>query len=237
MNNHDVFSDSLEAKKWAQLGDSPLSAIEDHLVHKYLTNKRGRVLEAGCGSGRISFNLEAEGFEDIQAFDFSQLMVTKAEENKAPRESEVEFFQKDASELTNLPSCTYDYLIYLEQVICFVPPDRIDDALSEANRVLKTGGTAIFSFLDYRKLSVRHMCRLGTLRLLRFFRNETIPNQSLPWVKLGEEMNRSFYSKGQSCNYWFRREEFLSRLERTGFCVVEVCDDGLSRSSFVVGRK
>ena len=237
MNNYDVFLDSLEAKKWAGLGSAPLTPMEDRLIGRYLTEKKSHVLEAGCGSGRISFALEEAGLEGIDAFDYSESMLAKATDNKAIRNSRVKFFCMEASDLTNLVSNSYDYLVYLQQVICFLPPDRIENALSEGRRVLRRGGIAIFSYLNYRKLSFRHMCRLKLLKIVRRIRNEDVPDQCLPWVRLGQELNQSFFSRGQSCNYWFRQEEFIGLLERTGFAVVETRDEPTSRSSFVVCRK
>ena len=85
--NLDVYSTSEEGLSWQSRAGHGLYNFEEYLLKKYLTDKNARVIEAGCGSGRISFLLSDWGFKNIDAFDYSKEMIRKAHQFQSKRNS------------------------------------------------------------------------------------------------------------------------------------------------------
>lgn len=82
------------------------------------------------------------GVKEIGAFDYVEQFIANAKQV----ESNINSFVADATDLSKIED---DKLVYLQQVICFIPATGIDDAFKEAYRICKNEGVVIFSFLDY----------------------------------------------------------------------------------------
>ena len=54
--------------------------LEKIVFQKSLKDKSQRILELGCGTGRISFGLAKLGYANLVCSDFSRKMVTRAKE-------------------------------------------------------------------------------------------------------------------------------------------------------------
>ncbi len=210
-----------EEHYWAQKAFSGLDVSEHYVLQKYLDRKDGRILDAGCRGGRISFNLEKMGFSHIDACDTSDYMITTANENKKIADSNVVFFRQDMTDLHDFESGIYQYVIYLQQVLSFISPSLLEPALRESYRVLVTGGVAIFSFLNFEARWYNKALSFF-LNVARHRRREHLPAQSLPWLRTGGRYNFRFFAKDQPTAYWFQKEEVLELLKRTGFSVIEV---------------
>jgi len=206
---------------------------EKYLIEKYLTNKDARVLEAGCGAGRISFNIEKYGYKNIDAFDFSEFMVERAKNVQLELDSKINFFIANAVDLINIKSNQYDYAIYLQQIISFTPYPENLKALEESFRILKQNGYILFYFNCYEGRKYNQLLSL-ILSFLRLFRRENLSNQSLPWLKLGGKFNWELLRKNQPTIYWFRKKEIITIIEKIDYAIVEVLNPG---TLFIVCRK
>jgi len=129
----------VEQRKW---GQTPSFGPRQFLRHKLLAKelaraiKRGTVLDAGCGEGRMAELLSQKGFQ-VFGFDESSLSVCKAAE-RVPEAS----FWKGSLLKTALPDGNFDAVIsgdVLEHL------EHHDKAVQEMFRVLKPGGLAIVS--------------------------------------------------------------------------------------------
>ena len=49
------------------------------LIERYLPDQTARLLEAGCGAGRVAVGLWHQGYRQITAFDFATELVEQAE--------------------------------------------------------------------------------------------------------------------------------------------------------------
>jgi len=134
-SNAELYSNEL-FEEW--INRKKLIPVEEYFINKYLIDTQCNVLEAGTGGGRISFQIEKMGFKNISAFDIVPNMINHANTIAEKTESGVKFKVADAANLTEYANETYDYLIYLQQVLCFISKkEQFSDSLKEAYRVAK----------------------------------------------------------------------------------------------------
>jgi len=196
--------------------------MEQYLIQNYIKNK-GRLIEAGCGSGRISCYIKKIYPKvDIIGFDFVEEMI-----NIAKRKcNNITFYCLDASDLSFFENNSFDYAIYLQQIISLIPANKISLALKEANRILKRDGVAIFSFLNYHNRKINYLLSL-ILMMLRFFRGEKLKYKQLPWLKLNNKINYNFFKKNQVVNYWFTKSEIINLLNKHAFEIIKIYEKGM----------
>lgn len=198
-----------------------LNNSESYLLNKYLVDTSKNVLEGGTGGGRISFEIEKMGFSNGSAFDIVPEMIAHAKTKAINTNSSINFKVSDAANLSEFNSDTYDYLIYLQQVLCFIDKkDLFLNALSETHRVAKKGATVLFSFLDYDSKFYNPTLSL-IVNGLRKIRNEEVSKRHLPWLKINNDINWKFFHKNQPKTYWVKRDEIIQQLESIGFTVIE----------------
>ena len=112
---------------------------------------KGRVLDLGCGTGRLSLHLAAQGY-DVVAVDTSPEMLATA---RAKEGSErVAWAQGDAFALPVAPA-TFDAVVALRVAFHFAD---IGSVLSAAANVVKPGGSVV---LDTYNWSPRAVAALG----------------------------------------------------------------------------
>jgi len=75
---------------------------ERELITRYLPDKSARLLEAGCGAGRVSVGLWHQGYRHLTGFDFAAELVEQAQNLAAEQGlKELTFFQADATKLSD----------------------------------------------------------------------------------------------------------------------------------------
>lgn len=102
-----------------------------------LGNLRGKVLEAGVGTGR-NFQHYHESVE-LTGVDLSEIMLKKAARRARKAKCTIELVHDDASVMHEVGSNRYDWVI--STFLCCVMPDEFQlAALKQFGRVLKPGG-------------------------------------------------------------------------------------------------
>lgn len=192
-------------------------------ILKYVP-KKGKVLEAGCGSGRFVYYLHNLGY-DIVGIEIGEEAV-KFLNFHFPY---LDIRQGDVRSLP-FPDESLDSIISLgviEHVI-----EGIDGPIREMYRVLKPGSYAIVivpSFNTIRRIKYR----LGLLHLQalfialkrvnvvrRLFGKEPIPHNLWKGIEPLRRYKR-WPIKGEFFEYRFRKIEFEEELKRGGFEIVE----------------
>jgi len=98
---------------------------------------RGRVLEAGVGTGRNLKYYHAD--VDLTAIDLSSAMLKRADRRARHAKCRVDFVLEDACSMESIPSDSYDWII--STFLCCVIPEELQrPALEQFARVLKPGG-------------------------------------------------------------------------------------------------
>lgn len=146
--NPRVVADYAEAAQNVGLWES-----ERKVIFEYIP-KSARVLELGCGAGRVSVALSREGYSDITATDFSPAMVEAAAQIAALRAPNVKCAVCDATKIA-FPDESFDAVIFAFNGLMQIPRrEARAAALDEIRRVLKLGG--IFVFTTHERLTPEH---------------------------------------------------------------------------------
>ena len=195
---------------------------EEAVLRKYLKTPSKKVVEAGAGGGRLTFFIESLGFSQIFGFDIVPEMVALAQGEAIKRNSSIKFEVGDAADLKIFDSNSFDYLVYMQQVLCFVPRPLFSASLSEAYRIAKKDAIVIFSFLDYDSRFYNPLLSLIS-NMIRTIRGEDRLKHHLPWLKINDtQINWRLFKKGAPSVYWVKKEQILKQLKQVGFEIMEV---------------
>jgi ubiquinone/menaquinone biosynthesis C-methylase UbiE len=120
----------------------------EKLLFSELYSKEERILDLGCGTGRIAFGLEQLGFKNVSAADFSESMILGARQIGEGIGSKVDFHQADARDLP-WAGGSFDGVIFGFNGFFMIPGvEERFKALGEIFRVLKPGGRFLFTGHD-----------------------------------------------------------------------------------------
>jgi ubiquinone/menaquinone biosynthesis C-methylase UbiE len=102
-----------------------------------INDLRGRVLEAGVGTGRNLSYYDAS--VDLLGIDLSQHMIQQAQKRAKKAHCSVSLACDDATQLTTVDDASCDWV--LSTFMCCVMPDHLQPkAIHQFSRVLKMGG-------------------------------------------------------------------------------------------------
>lgn len=115
---------------------------EADLVEVLLRDFGGhRVLDAGCGTGRVAIELAARGFDTV-GVDSDGAMVATARD-KAP---ELSWAHADLCCLTDSVTGAFDLAVLAGNVMIFLAPGSEARALAEVARSVRHGGLVVAGF-------------------------------------------------------------------------------------------
>lgn len=136
-NNKDYWT-----KRWADIpADNPMqnsNAYPLKYAEMTVKDKQGRILEAGCGAGRILRYYHDRGY-NILGMDFIEVAITKLKEIDPTLQAEV----ADITQL-NYPDGAFRYLLAFG--LYHNLEKGLDQAIAETYRVVEHGGAVCASF-------------------------------------------------------------------------------------------
>jgi SAM-dependent methyltransferase len=215
-----AFYSTVEFDSWANR--KGLTPDEKYLVERYL-DKKGKTLEAGTGGGRILLEMKDLGFTSLHGYDFVPGLIERARQ-RDPSHS-IHFEVQDATSLSYEDE-SFDQIVYLQQFIGVLDDDADRaKALKEAARVLRVGGTALFSFLSFKTRSggAVYPMYLAYLYLVRKLRHSNRSIRYFPYNYRGGKLNLpSLLLGGGPYLYRYTLREAYHALREVGFRVTAV---------------
>lgn len=136
----------VNARRWREsdlvkpYAGSELRPVEEVLLERLREQLGGRLLEVGCGAGRVTGHLLALG-ADVVAIDISPAMVAAT----AARHPGARVLEGDLRRLQEVPGAPFDAVLALYNVIDVVDDAGRREVLASAARLLAPGGLLVFS--------------------------------------------------------------------------------------------
>ena len=206
-----------------------LREVEAHLLHAHRGSLAGRVLELGCGAGRLTEPL-SRTCADLVALDLSQEMVERCR-RRCP---EVRVEQGDLLDLSRFPSGGLDAVVAGFNVLDYLSDAERRGVLGELRRLLVPGGLLLFSSHNrhFRQRLAEAVLLLigspgrplvGLARLPTRLRNR---RRLRPMTREGPEyaLRNDASHDFSLLNYFISRDAQERQLEACGFALVECLD-------------
>lgn len=175
--------------------------------------KEDKILDLGCGTGRITYALYKLGYEDIMGLDISEAMLREALILNEVKKYPIDFVLGDATKL-QFEVETFEVVIFAYNGLMQIPwRENRMKAFKEIYRVLKKGGIFIFTTHDMEAEKVENF----------FWREEKIRWEKGRQNPRLAEFGDLIYESGDREMFMHvpRREEILGCLKESKFELVE----------------
>ncbi len=187
---------------------------EKALIERFFPDRGARLLEAGCGAGRVCIAMWERGYRHLHAFDFAEELLVQARSLAAERGAAIEFFAADATRLGTCHSIRdlrFDGALFMFNGLMQIPLRRSRRrALRALHAVCRPGAPLLFTTHDRDSTPTEQA--LWRLEALRWVRGERDP-------RLREFGDRYFSEEGTGRTFMHLpdRTEILEDLAATGW--------------------
>jgi len=139
-------------QKWNEFNS--IHQREKHALKLIEKERKGTVVDIGCGSGHALIKIKRLGFEKVIGIDISTKLTLVARElaHRAGYEQDIEVIRSDARSIPQIADESVDVIIALG-VIEHLEEDMA--LLKEANRILAPGGKLVIQTRNYPCINTR----------------------------------------------------------------------------------
>ncbi|MFA7708043.1 MAG: class I SAM-dependent methyltransferase [Candidatus Pacearchaeota archaeon] len=186
------------------------------IVVEFLENKKGKIIDLGCGSGR---NMIKKDGVEYYGVDFSSGQLVHAIDYAKSEKINSKFFKLSVDRLSKkeFKDEMFDSGLFIATLHCLETKKQRDDALKELYRILKKNAEALISVWDSEDK--------------RF--NGLKGDIYMSWKEDGVPYMRYYYLYG--------KQELIDLLEKVGFRILEIYKsrekDRFSRKNWILRIK
>ncbi len=191
-----------------------LWASERILIDRFFPDKSARLLEAGCGAGRVAVALWELGYRHLHAFDFAQELLDQAHSLVLERHASITLFSADATALRQchlISDIQFDGALFMFNGLMQIPLRRNRRrALRGLAAACRPGAPFLFTTHDRDSSSAEQA--MWRLEALRWAKGAQDP-------RLREFGDRYFSEEGTGRTFMHLpdRQEILADLKATGW--------------------
>jgi len=183
---------------WDNIADSwkDHRAKEIPIVAEFLDDKKGKIIDLGCGAGR---NMIKNNEIEYYGVDFSKNQLRHAEDYIQEKKINAKLFKSNLNELDKniFENEMFDYGLFIATLHCLETSKEREDSLKEFYRILKKNAEALISVWDSENK--------------RF--NGLKGDIYMSWKKDNVLYMRHYYL--------YEKQEILDLLKKTGFKIIQ----------------
>lgn len=129
--------------RWARLAETGANIHGEADLVEHLARGIGgtRVLDAGCGTGRVGIELRRRGF-DVVGVDSDAGMLNTARRN----DPDLDWIQADLADLSAHESGSFDVALMAGNVLIFLSPGTESRVVGEVAQRIRPGGLLVSGF-------------------------------------------------------------------------------------------
>ena len=177
------------AQDWRKFRDKTPVEVEE-----FLKNKKGKILDLGCGSGR---NLVKNNKIVFYGIDFSEKMLNFAKQNAKKGKIKAKFFKSEAENLM-FKDNFFDSAVFISTLHCIDTKEKRKKTLAELYRVMKPNSEAMISV--WNKKSKKNI-------------SPDSKEGFVIWRKDDKKLERYYY--------FYEEKELKKDLEECGFKIIK----------------
>lgn len=111
----------------------------------------GRAADLGCGSGIDSYALYKCGYQ-VDGFDSSGHMITKAKEKYTIQNEKINFHNQDIISIPKNFTSSFDLILSMGNTFANISNEEFGSSLKKIYELLKTGASAFIQIINYKKI-------------------------------------------------------------------------------------
>jgi ubiquinone/menaquinone biosynthesis C-methylase UbiE len=217
-------------------GKTHVNGVMAYLNAKGIRVQRNRVLDFGCGAGRVTQAL-ADHFEEVCGVDIAPSMIKLARKYNC-HGARCKYYVNDADDLKLFSSNSFDF-VYTIIVLQHMLPAYAMAYIKEFVRVLAPGGILMFQIPSENMLAPANSEPQvqppqgeegdGAMQTIKRFLKRLTPRPLLVWyvqIRYAERAPRMEM-------HCVEKDRVLSLLRENGAEVLDIVDDGASGAGFV----
>jgi len=200
------------AKPWKKYVVKKIPGVE-----KFLKNKKGKVIDLGCGSGR---NMITNKNIKYTGIDFSLKQLEKAKEYLKDNQMKAKLIKSEVSNLKEIKDNTFDCGLFIAALHCIETPEKRKKSLEELYRVLKPKAKALITVWDSEDKRFSHIKNKGDIYMA--WREDNIPHMRYYYLYKKQELKELIKSsRFKIISFHQRKEEDKVRFNKKNW-IIEV---------------
>ncbi len=180
------------ANAWEENRKNKISIIEE-----FLKNKKGKIIDIGCGSGR---NMIQNKNIEYYGIDFSSQQIAQTKEYAKKNKIKAKLFTATADKLPK--TCKnnfFDAGLFIATLHCIESVEKRKKTLQELYRVLKPNAETLITVWNSEDKRFNQVNNHGPVYL-------SWKENNIPYMR--------YY-------YLFKKQELISLIEKTGFTIIK----------------